>query len=156
MKTIDEFYNEAMADKELAEAAGKAQMENRFTEFLIEHGVDGTAETFEAFVNEKALNRHELSDDELEQASGGTVKWEKDGKVSNLKDVDFKFEPGDQVYIKTTVYVLTGTMLRGQVISKTIRTTETPDMISYSPYYYVRVGDNSTAILIEQDKLSHI
>ena len=55
MKTIEEFYIEAMADKALEEAVSKAHKENRLAEFLNEHGVDGTAEAFEAIVKEKKL-----------------------------------------------------------------------------------------------------
>lgn len=71
MKTIEEFYNETMADKELTEAAFNALTENRFTEFLTEHGVDGTEQQFLQLLNEKADTDHILTDEALMQVSGG-------------------------------------------------------------------------------------
>ena len=53
MKTMEQFYSEVMADKELAEAAFNAHTENRLKEFLAVQEVEGTAEEFEAFVKEK-------------------------------------------------------------------------------------------------------
>lgn len=78
MKTIEEFYNEAMADKELEEAVSKAHKENRLAEFLNEHGVDGTAEAFEALVKEKKNGSRELSDEDIEQVTGGELDWRQD------------------------------------------------------------------------------
>ena len=78
MKTIEEFYNEAMADKELEEAVSKAHKENRLAEFLNEHGVDGTVEAFEALVKEKLCIRNELSDEDIEQVTGGELDWRQD------------------------------------------------------------------------------
>ena len=78
MKTMEQFYSEVMADKELEEAVSKAHKENRFTEFLNEHGVDGTAEAFEALVKEKKNGSRELSDEDIEQVTGGELDWRQD------------------------------------------------------------------------------
>ncbi|MGN1338892.1 MAG: hypothetical protein ACI4WS_01235, partial [Oscillospiraceae bacterium] len=75
MKTIEEFYSEAMADKALANAAYKARKEERLAEFLSEHEVNGTAEEFNDFVDKNKKSSRELSDDELEKASGGTYGY---------------------------------------------------------------------------------
>ena len=83
MKTIEEFYNEAMADKALEEAVSKAHKENRLAEFLNEHGVDGTAEAFEALVKEKKNGSRELSDEDIEQVTGGELDWRQDYYIRN-------------------------------------------------------------------------
>ncbi|MGN1421942.1 MAG: hypothetical protein ACI4XA_01060 [Oscillospiraceae bacterium] len=71
MKTIEEFYNEVIADKELSEALDKARSENRLEEFLTEHGVDDTTADFGDLVRDDKQTGIELSDSELEKASGG-------------------------------------------------------------------------------------
>lgn len=78
MKAIEEFYNEAMADKALEEAVSKAHKENRLAEFLTEHGVDGTTEAFEALVKEKKNGSRELPDEDIEQVTGGELDWRQD------------------------------------------------------------------------------
>ena len=104
MKTIEEFYSEAMADKELEVAVNKAHSENRLAEFLTEHGVDGTTEAFEALVKEKKQTRTELTDKELEEAVGGKdgyadwgVDWSDNGYVYDKSKVKFLFNVGDKV-----------------------------------------------------------
>ena len=73
MKTIEQFYSEAMKNEILADEVRVAIIENRLAEILTKHEVDGTAEEFEAFVKEKECGSRELSDEELESASGGKV-----------------------------------------------------------------------------------
>lgn len=75
MKTMEQFYSEVMADKELAEAAFNAHTENRLKEFLTVQEVEGTAEEFEAFVKEKKNGSRELSDEDIEQVTGGELDW---------------------------------------------------------------------------------
>ncbi|MGN1421940.1 MAG: hypothetical protein ACI4XA_01050 [Oscillospiraceae bacterium] len=83
MKTIEYFFSEIITNTELAEAAKKAMTENRLAEFLTEHGVDGTAEAFEALVNEKLRSGHELSDEDIEQAAGGAADWRQEHYIKN-------------------------------------------------------------------------
>ena len=92
MKNIEEFYNEIMASEELKDKLAEASANQKLDEFLKENGIDCTkeqlreyalakaaesgelsAEEFEAFVKEKECGSRELSDEELESASGGKV-----------------------------------------------------------------------------------
>ena len=85
MKTIEEFYNEAMADKELAEAAFNALTENRLTEFLTEHGVDGTEQQFLQLLNEKADTDRILTDEALNQVSGGYINPKQEAIMDEIR-----------------------------------------------------------------------
>lgn len=68
MKTIEQFYAEVKDNKELQQAF-QAAVENGTAEaFLKEQQVDATLEELMAFGNTK---RGELSDDELDNVSGG-------------------------------------------------------------------------------------
>ena len=148
MKTIEEFYNEAMADKALEEAASKAHKENRLAEFLTEHGVDGTAEEFEALVKEKILNRCELSDEKLEQASGGfdntpySGEWEYGGYVYDINELVFEFAVGETVFVWEQFV--------GKIEAREIQ----QDFDRAYPAYYVRLDDGS-ARWYGQTCLSH-
>ncbi|MGN1421943.1 MAG: hypothetical protein ACI4XA_01065 [Oscillospiraceae bacterium] len=107
MKTIEEFYNEAMTDKALEEALNKAHKENRLAEFLTEHGVDGTAEAFEALVKAKKNGSRELSDDELETATGGGKNWGDGsgrGVVFEDEELVYRFNIGQEVYVYGLFY----------------------------------------------------
>ena len=72
--TIEEFYNEAMKNESLMREIDKAGDENRLARLLQERHVDGTEQQFLDFVKEKNRIDHELSDDDLENATGGKSK----------------------------------------------------------------------------------
>ena len=69
--TIEEFYNEAMKNESLMREIDKAGDENRLARLLQERQVDGTEQQFLDFVKEKRRESHELSDEDLENATGG-------------------------------------------------------------------------------------
>ncbi|MGN1338895.1 MAG: hypothetical protein ACI4WS_01250 [Oscillospiraceae bacterium] len=87
MKTIEEFYNEALQDEALALELDKAHTENRLAQFLAEHDVDCKAESFLEFLNKKKNASRELSDDELDNVSGG-VDWAGDGEVETADAIE--------------------------------------------------------------------
>ena len=64
MKTMQELYNEVMADKELKAQFVEAAKAGRQEEFLKEHGCDATAEEVSAFFDAKADEDASLSFDE--------------------------------------------------------------------------------------------
>ena len=79
MKTIEQFYNEVIADKELAEKLITVSTEQKLEQFLKENDVEGTKEQFKEFVLEKAKTSGELTDEQLEAVSGGMLieqSWE--------------------------------------------------------------------------------
>lgn len=139
MKTIEEFYSEAMADKELEVAVNKAHSENRLAEFLTEHGVDGTTEAFEALVKEKKQTRTELTDKELEEAVGGKygyadwgVDWSDNGYESDKSKVKYLFNVGDKVIVDCWFRNLTGT-----VTERKLYYNDDTLSIMYCPEYYI-------------------
>lgn len=69
MKTLEELYKDIAASEELKNAYAQAQNEGRAQEFLKEHGCEATAKELSAFIAEKSSG--ELSDDELDNVSGG-------------------------------------------------------------------------------------
>ena len=71
MKTIQELYNEVMANEELKAQFIEAAKAGRQEEFLKEHGCDATAAEVSAFLDAKANEDAQLSFDELENAAGG-------------------------------------------------------------------------------------
>ena len=71
MKSIQELYNEVMADKGLKDALIGAAKAGRLEDFLKEHGCEATVEEVAAFLKAKAADDRPLSFDELESASGG-------------------------------------------------------------------------------------
>ena len=71
MKTIQELYNEVMANEELKAQFIEAAKAGRQEEFLKEHGCDATAAEVSAFLDAKANEDAPLSFDELENAAGG-------------------------------------------------------------------------------------
>ena len=73
MKTIEQFYNEIIADEELKEKLAAASEEHRLNEFLKENEVDGTKEEFKEFVLEKANRSGTLTDEQLSAVAGGGV-----------------------------------------------------------------------------------
>ncbi|MGN0657215.1 MAG: Nif11-like leader peptide family RiPP precursor [Ruminiclostridium sp.] len=71
MKTMEQFWDEITADKELAERLISVSDGHKLGEFLKENGVDCTKEQFTEFVLAKAKTSGELSDEQLEEVSGG-------------------------------------------------------------------------------------
>ena len=99
--TIEEFFNEAMKNESLMREIDKAGDENRLARLLQERQVDGTEQQFLDFVKEKRRESHELSDDELEGASGGGCCSMKRGYMSGGTPM---FKVGDHVIIEKTRY----------------------------------------------------
>ena len=71
MKTMQELYNEVIADKELKAQFVEAANAGKLETFLKEHGCAATAEEVKAFLEAKANEDAPLSFDELENAAGG-------------------------------------------------------------------------------------
>lgn len=155
MKTIEEFYNEAMADKELEVAVNKAHSENRLAEFLTEHGVDGTTEAFEALVKEKKQTRTELSDKELEEAVGGKygyadwgVDWSVSGANEDRSKVKYLFDIGDKVIVDCWFRNLTG-----KVTDRKIEFWQ-GNASYFIPNYYIVFDIDTAPDWYEQDSLA--
>jgi len=74
MKTVQELYNEIMANDELKKAfAAAAQSEEAIVAFAKEHGVDTTLDEIKAFLKEQTQDdNRELAPEEMENAAGGT------------------------------------------------------------------------------------
>ena len=71
MKTIQELYNEVMANEELKAQFIEAAKAGRQEEFLKEHGCDATTAEVSDFLAAKENEDAPLSFDELENAAGG-------------------------------------------------------------------------------------
>ena len=71
MKTIQELYNEVMANEELKAQVIEAGKAGKLDAFLREHGCEATKEEVAAFLKEKANEDRPLSQNELENAAGG-------------------------------------------------------------------------------------
>ena len=67
MKTLEELYNEILADEGLKEQLKAAAKENKVEEFFKAHGCEATIEEVKEFINSKK----EVSLDELDSAAGG-------------------------------------------------------------------------------------
>ena len=68
MKTLQELYKEITASEELKAAFTEAAKGGKVTEFLKTQGVEATVEEVTAFLKSQT---GELSDEELDNASGG-------------------------------------------------------------------------------------
>ena len=73
MKTIEQFLNEVIANKELAEKLAGIQDEQKLGEFLKENEVDCTTEQFKALMIEIAKQSGEIPEEELDAVAGGSV-----------------------------------------------------------------------------------
>lgn len=73
MKTMEQFFNEIMANDELYENFRTSIKEDRLESFLKENGVSETEEEFEKFFENKLLGSGELTDEQLEAISGGGI-----------------------------------------------------------------------------------
>ena len=154
MKTMEQFYSEVMADKELAEAAFNAHTENRLKEFLAVQEVEGTAEEFEAFVKEKKQTHTELSDKELEEAVGGKygyadwgVDWSDNGYAYDESKVKYLFNVGDKVIVDCWFRNLTGKVTERKVCRK----MRVP---IYYPKYYIVFDIDTPSDWYKQDSLA--
>ena len=85
MKTIQELYNEIMGSQELKAQFIEASTTGRQAEFLKEHDCQATAEEVLAFLKAREQGDSSLSENELENAAGGTCNgattWETLGSV---------------------------------------------------------------------------
>ena len=71
MKTLEEIYNEIMANSELKTKFARAAKENKQLEFLKEQGCETTMDELKAFMEKKIEEDPPLSLDELDNAAGG-------------------------------------------------------------------------------------
>ena len=71
MKTVQELYNEIMANKELKGQFIEAAKAGKLEAFLKEHGCEATLDEVKAFLETKQNEDAPLSFDELENAAGG-------------------------------------------------------------------------------------
>ena len=69
MKTLEQLYKEILENEELKKAFEQAQKDRKVPEFLKEQDCDATAEDVSAFLANQS--GRELTDDELDNASGG-------------------------------------------------------------------------------------
>lgn len=83
MKTMQELYNEVMADKELKAQFVEAANAGKLEAFLKEHGCEATAEEVKAFLEAKANEDAPLSFDELENAAGGDYEMSRTSDCCN-------------------------------------------------------------------------
>ena len=71
MKTLEKLYEEIQADAELRKEYVKAAEDKKVIDFLKAHDCDATEAEVESFVKAKNEKNKELSDDELDNISGG-------------------------------------------------------------------------------------
>ncbi len=69
MKTVEEFYREIAASKELQEEL-KAASDEMMKAFLKKHGCDASVKDFAAFV--RSQDEGEIEDNDAEEIAGGT------------------------------------------------------------------------------------
>ena len=75
MKTLEELYNEVMASDELKKEFCSLKPEE-VEGFAEKHGCKATFDEIKTFLTEKSSSFGELSDEEIEQVSGGkTAKF---------------------------------------------------------------------------------
>ena len=72
MKTIQELYSEIMGSQELKAQFIEASTKGKQTEFLKEHDCQATTEEVLAFLKAREQGDSPLSENELENAAGGT------------------------------------------------------------------------------------
>lgn len=127
IKTIEQFFAE-IKENEALQKAFQAAVENGTAEaFLKEQQVDATLEELMAFGNTK---RGELSDDELDNVSGGCSSYSPSGKARSRDKVVFLYEVGQTVEIYNTPF---GTTKTARIDCKFVRYSNS----WYYPYYGV-------------------
>ena len=72
MKNIEEFYNEIISDKALAEKLAGVSSEEQLEAFLKENDAPCTKEQFKEFMLAKAKEKGELTDEQIAEVSGGS------------------------------------------------------------------------------------
>ena len=79
MKSIQELYDEVMASKELKAEYLKAHREGKIAGFLTAHDCSASVNDLKAFMEGRkdAAKSGELSDDELDDVSGGSCEPDK-------------------------------------------------------------------------------
>ncbi|MBR4575984.1 MAG: hypothetical protein IKO25_02165 [Clostridia bacterium] len=82
MKTIQELYNEIMANQELKAQFIEAANAGKQEAFLKEHGCEATLEEVAAFLKEKSEQDAPLALDELENAAGGECNGKTGAEVA--------------------------------------------------------------------------
>ena len=83
MKTIEELYKEITENEELKKEFEQAQKDLKVPEFLKEHGCEVTEESISAFLANQS--GRELTDDELDNASGGGCGGSSSSDSSDVK-----------------------------------------------------------------------
>ena len=72
MKTLQELYNEIMANDELKKGfAAAAQSKDTLVAFAKEHGVETTMDEITVFLEASKAQEEELAPEEMENAAGG-------------------------------------------------------------------------------------
>ena len=72
MKTLQELYNEVIASEELKKEYIESAKDGKALDFIKSHGVDTTEDEVKEFFKGFAKNDKELTENELENAAGGT------------------------------------------------------------------------------------
>lgn len=87
MKTLQEVFEGALQDEELAKALRVAEEKGTVVDFLKENGCEASAEAIAAFLKEMQGKLGELSDEELEDVAGGKFSFDRllDVAKSSLK-----------------------------------------------------------------------
>lgn len=87
MKTLQEVFEGALQDEELAKALRGAEEKGTVVDFLKENGCEASAEAIAAFLKEMQGKLGELSDEELEDVAGGKFSFDRllDVAKSSLK-----------------------------------------------------------------------
>ena len=79
MKTLQELYKEIINSDELKKAFTEAAKAGEALEFIKAHGCETTEEELKAFLSKQS---GELSDDELDNAAGGTCNSSTFGEMA--------------------------------------------------------------------------
>ena len=82
MKTVEEFYREIAASKELQEEL-KAASDEMMKAFLKKHGCDASVKDFTAFV--RSQDEGEIEDDDAKAAAGGRWNLRPDTIIPHLR-----------------------------------------------------------------------
>ena len=80
MKTLQELYNEIIANDGLKNAFVEAVNDDKAVEFAREHGVETTLDEIKAFLEASKPQEGELAPEEMENAAGGTCNKKTGGE----------------------------------------------------------------------------
>jgi len=81
MKTLQELYNEIIANDGLKNAFVEAAKDNKVVEFAKEHGVETTLDEIKAFLEAPKPQEKELAPEEMENAAGGACNSRTKGEA---------------------------------------------------------------------------